>query len=58
MRVDEERERDGENGHELFMNASMKGGKAVGVGWQRHSTAVSRGGRHQNSSFLFLNLSS
>lgn len=26
--------RDGENGHELFMNASMKGGKVVGVGRQ------------------------
>lgn len=43
--------RDGENGHELFMNASMKGGKAVGVGRQRHSAAVSGGRRHQNPSF-------
>lgn len=51
MRVDEERERDGGNGHELFMNASMKGGKAVGVGRQRHSTAVSRGHHHQNPSY-------
>lgn len=39
MRVDEERERDRENGHELFMNASMKGGKAVGVGWRGSDTA-------------------
>lgn len=34
MKVDEESERDRENGHELFMNASIKGGKVVGVGWQ------------------------
>lgn len=27
--MDEERERDGEDGHELFMNVSMKGGKAM-----------------------------
>lgn len=30
-RVDEERERGRENGHELFMNASMEGGEAVGA---------------------------